>query len=562
MTSGNTAAGLVAEDDAGSTTNSYSTASVSGAEIAGGLLGYTYGTISNSYATGAVTVSSSLGWQGGLIGEEDTGGNITDSFYDQDTTGQSTGVGHVAGGSGTVTSESTSAMQSESTFKDAGWDFTNTWSIIPGVNDGYPVLGVFESPTNLQHTNLSDGAWNETWDAVSGASGYDVYLNNVLQNSAPITATSYPLSVSKAGNDAVTVDALFADVGGDPSSSATFPSSADTVSWYAVTYDGNGDTSGNVPTDSKLYSTGESVTLATQGDLAKAGYDFTGWNTKSDGTGTSYTAGDSFTMGNADVTLYAQWKETNAAAPVIGTQPQNSTAQVGAQSTLSVGATVSDGGTLSYQWYSNSTDSNTGGSEISDATNATYDVPTNTVGVTYYYCMVTNTNTNAENTTATVTSEPAQVKVTPWDSSLSPATGSFDKYTSSAGYQDVPTDMTLNGNTLNSIKNGSKALTQGTDYTVDGDKVTILKSYLESQPLGQTTLTFAFSGGASQQLTIAVSDSMPAPNAPTNLQQAYRPDNDGVDGVVGFSEWSRFVQSVRGWNILGYDVEYLIHVQW
>jgi uncharacterized repeat protein (TIGR02543 family) len=39
------------------------------------------------------------------------------------------------------------------------------------------------------------------------------------------------------------------------------------------------------------------------------GFTFTGWNSQSDGTGTSYTAGDSITL-HEDLTLYAQWKRT------------------------------------------------------------------------------------------------------------------------------------------------------------------------------------------------------------------------------------------------------------
>lgn len=43
--------------------------------------------------------------------------------------------------------------------------------------------------------------------------------------------------------------------------------------------------------------------------LSRSGYTFTGWNTKSDGTGTSYAAGSRITVSN-DKTLYAQWKDS------------------------------------------------------------------------------------------------------------------------------------------------------------------------------------------------------------------------------------------------------------
>ena len=44
-------------------------------------------------------------------------------------------------------------------------------------------------------------------------------------------------------------------------------------------------------------------------DFEKTGYTFTGWNTQSDGNGTFYGEGESFTMPNNDVTLYAVWEE-------------------------------------------------------------------------------------------------------------------------------------------------------------------------------------------------------------------------------------------------------------
>ncbi|WP_164821319.1 X2-like carbohydrate binding domain-containing protein [Paenibacillus koleovorans] len=104
---------------------------------------------------------------------------------------------------------------------------------------------------------------------------------------------------------------------------------------------------------------------------------------------------------------------------------------------------------------------------------------------------------------------------TPPNSTISPNTGSFDKKT--AAQADVVATMTLNGNTLAGIRNGAAALLSGTDYTVAGSTVTILKSYLAAQPIGTTSLTFSFSAGVNQALTITVSDttvpnSMISPN--------------------------------------------------
>lgn len=92
-----------------------------------------------------------------------------------------------------------------------------------------------------------------------------------------------------------------------------------------------------------------------------------------------------------------------AAKPVITAQPINKIVNVGDAATLSVTASVTDGGTLSYQWYSAASSTNSGGTAIPNATASTFSVPTAAAGTKYYYCVVTNTNSAAtvEKTAAT-----------------------------------------------------------------------------------------------------------------------------------------------------------------
>nr|AYQ75732.1 hypothetical protein EAV92_19000 [Cohnella candidum] len=97
------------------------------------------------------------------------------------------------------------------------------------------------------------------------------------------------------------------------------------------------------------------------------------------------------------------------------------------------------------------------------------------------------------------------------NATINPGTGSFDKNT--ANQADVTTTVTLNGNTLSGIANGGTTLTLDTDYTVSGSTVTIKKEYLARQSIGTTTLTFSFSGGADQTLSITVSDTTPQNSA-------------------------------------------------
>jgi uncharacterized repeat protein (TIGR02543 family) len=80
------------------------------------------------------------------------------------------------------------------------------------------------------------------------------------------------------------------------------------VSGYSVTYSANGATGGTVPADPGTYSQSQTVTvLGNTGSLVYSGYKFVGWQTKADGSGTTYAPGGTFNMGTANVTLYALW---------------------------------------------------------------------------------------------------------------------------------------------------------------------------------------------------------------------------------------------------------------
>jgi uncharacterized protein (TIGR02145 family)/uncharacterized repeat protein (TIGR02543 family) len=118
-----------------------------------------------------------------------------------------------------------------------------------------------------------------------------------------VTTSTYTTAVTVSSDNGTTYRCIVSNDGGsDTSVEATL-----TIQ-YSVIYDGNGNTSGSVPVDANSYSKNETVTTKAITDLARNGYEFTGWNTKSDGTGTTYPAGTgTFTMQSANVTLYAQW---------------------------------------------------------------------------------------------------------------------------------------------------------------------------------------------------------------------------------------------------------------
>jgi hypothetical protein len=119
---------------------------------------------------------------------------------------------------------------------------------------------------------------------------------------------------------------------------------------------------------------------------------------------------------NTQTLPYLQWEEARACeiivdaeTPTITTQPLGTTVCVSDGTyTMVVFANLTDGGTLTYQWYSNTTATNTGGTPINGATNFFYSAPMNVAGTFYYYVEVTNTNTGVNgNQTASINSDVA-----------------------------------------------------------------------------------------------------------------------------------------------------------
>lgn len=77
---------------------------------------------------------------------------------------------------------------------------------------------------------------------------------------------------------------------------------------YTITYDANGATSGSPPANATYTTGGSPTTVASNsGVLARSNYTFAGWNTSSDGSGTTYVPGVDSYSSRANVTLFAMW---------------------------------------------------------------------------------------------------------------------------------------------------------------------------------------------------------------------------------------------------------------
>ena len=110
--------------------NCYATGRVNGTYYSGGLVGsvYSYSTVDNSYSTGYVTGNTATGRFIGHV----FNATVTNCFFDSQTSGSSSTE------YGTATS--TANMKTESTFTNAGWDFSSVWDMDGTTNDGYAFL--------------------------------------------------------------------------------------------------------------------------------------------------------------------------------------------------------------------------------------------------------------------------------------------------------------------------------------------------------------------------------------------------------------------------------------
>jgi len=90
-----------------------------------------------------------------------------------------------------------------------------------------------------------------------------------------------------------------------PSTNITLYAKWEAMPTYTITFDTNGATSGTAPAKQTV-TTGYIITLPSNSGFSRTGFNFTGWNTNSTGTGTNYNIGSSYTV-MKDVTLYANW---------------------------------------------------------------------------------------------------------------------------------------------------------------------------------------------------------------------------------------------------------------
>jgi hypothetical protein len=284
---------------------------------------------------------------------------------------------------------------------------TNTFYGVAYGNGGYVAVGgggtIATSSDGVSWTSRTSGTTNELIGVAYGNSTYVVAgtMGTILKSAS----TSY------AGNNGVTANTSVVTKGssimltayGDRQSAAGAMAGDERyipTSWSSTETDQSGTFS---------LSGGSYTSTYTPSAADANGYTITATFKKQTWNGSQWTDSGATDTKTTTVMVNAL---VDASTPVIGSQPADQSVNVGGSAPLSVAATVSDSGTLSYQWYSSTTNSNIGGAALAGATNASYTALTTTAGTTYYYVVVTNTNNNVNGTkTAMATSSVAKVAV-------------------------------------------------------------------------------------------------------------------------------------------------------
>lgn len=195
-----------------------------------------------------------------------------------------------------------------STTMTAVWKTTTGYdmSYSDGVENKATIAGVEEDTTYDTVTNMPSDK------TITAGSSYTV-------GSAPsrygYNFTNWLTMTYSAGGGIPTMGSCNAGATITPTGDITFI--AIWLPWsHTVTFNANGGT-GNVPSNFTK-TTGTQVFIENESETednipTRHGYEFVAWNSKSDGTGTSYQSGDeyTYTQDGGTVTLYAIWASTD-----------------------------------------------------------------------------------------------------------------------------------------------------------------------------------------------------------------------------------------------------------
>lgn len=252
---------------------------------AGGVLGT--GTTKHSGGSGATTPGTQGYAGGGSGGSTGNGGNASGTTGGIAGTGSPNGAaggnsntaGTTKGGGGGGAPASGSGAGKAGADGSGILSWPTVFTVTFNANGG---SGSMSAEQNNQAANLTANAFTRTgytysnWNTGPGGGG-----------------TTYADGASYAFTASVTLYAQW------------------TINTYDVIFNNNGGT-GTMANETQNYNTTAALTTNT---FTRTGYNFSGWNTAANGSGTAYADGANFTWPANNTTLYAQWS-------VVGTTSQ------------------------------------------------------------------------------------------------------------------------------------------------------------------------------------------------------------------------------------------------
>lgn len=241
--------------------------------------------------------------------------------------------------------------------------------------------GVAEGMTNLSSVSSFDKKTSLRRLAYGMAVGFAL-VDSTVKGSKTTTNLKSWLDTGAVAGDG-TLSGNLPDFSDEISAGTTDgENEANGTSDYKVFYHKNNADSGTVPATVTVAS-GASTTVSGKGSLTKNGHTFQGWNTIADGSGTTYNAGNTVTISDQSIILYAQWKPNAPGTPTI---------RKGIDSMQISWPAVTGAG--SYNVYYNTVENSSTATATGDITAGTSHTITGlTSGTTYYVWVTAKTGT-------------------------------------------------------------------------------------------------------------------------------------------------------------------------
>ncbi|WP_151806904.1 MBG domain-containing protein [Acinetobacter bereziniae] len=163
--------------------NSYYSGNINSlADNVGGIIGRLYDdtvlNIDNTYVTGTIKGKSNVG---NIVGEGNSTTNINNSFWNQDTTGQSLAIGNSQGSLVNTLGLTTTQLQDLNTFKNAGWDIDDAggtgkvWRIYAGQTTPFLRSFLTQFDLNTLDATTTYNGKNQTLTDVLGLDGSKIF---------------------------------------------------------------------------------------------------------------------------------------------------------------------------------------------------------------------------------------------------------------------------------------------------------------------------------------------------------------------------------------------------